>query len=175
MIGKIIASININILMLLGRSIYVSNKTKFRGITLFYVSRHGKLIIGEVVFGASVLNPTQRNINKIIVGGVGNLENGDNVGMSGVSIGCYNSIKIGNNFIIGGDVLIVDSNFHSIDYLSRRADGGVIKTSPITICDDVFIGARSIILKGVTLGSRAIIGAGSVVRESVASNSKHIR
>jgi acetyltransferase-like isoleucine patch superfamily enzyme len=174
MIGNLLAKINIIILKLIGREISISKNVKFRGITFIYVSKRGKLIIGDVIFGSKVLNPTQRNLNKIIVGGVGQLEIGNNVGMSGISIGCYESVKIGDNVIIGGDVLIIDSNFHSSDYYDRRTDGGVIKTSPIFIGNDVFIGARSIILKGVIIGDRTIIGAGSIIRKSVASDSKYV-
>lgn len=42
-----------------------------------------------------------------------------------------------------------------------------IKSAPITIEDDVWIGAHCIILKGVTIGARSIIGAGSVVTKSI--------
>ena len=44
------------------------------------------------------------------------------------------------------------------------------KDSPIKIEDDVLIGANSIILKGVTIGKRTIIGAGSVVTKSIPSD-----
>ena len=42
--------------------------------------------------------------------------------------------------------------------------------SPVIIEDNVFIGARSIILKGVTIGRNSIVGAGSVVTKSIPSN-----
>lgn len=172
MIFKIISIINIGILKIFGRDIYVSPKAKFRGLAFFYVAKNAKVLIGDVTFGSSLLNPTQRNINKFIVGNGASLCVGNNVGFSGVSVGCYSSIIIGNNVVIGGDVLIIDSNFHSSDYLERRSDGGLISTKPIIINNDVFIGTRSIILKGAVVGERAIIGAGSVVRAEVKEDSK---
>ena len=45
-----------------------------------------------------------------------------------------------------------------------------IKSSPIRIGDDVFIGGNSIILKGINIGDRSVIGAGSVVTKDVPSD-----
>jgi len=58
-----------------------------------------------------------------------------------------------------------DHDFHSLDYLERRSLSDVknAASKPIVIGDDVFIGANSIILKGVKIGDRSIVGAGSVV------------
>jgi acetyltransferase-like isoleucine patch superfamily enzyme len=63
----------------------------------------------------------------------------------------------------------MDSNFHALDYNARRINHGVAmaKSSPIYIGNDVFIGAKTIICKGVNIGDRAIIAAGSVVVKSV--------
>jgi acetyltransferase-like isoleucine patch superfamily enzyme len=92
----------------------------------------------------------------------------DNSGFSGVSIYCSNKIKIGHYVNCGGNVCIWDTDFHPLHFMDRRAhDVAKINSAPISIGDDVFIGANSIILKGVKIGDRAIIGAGSVV-------SKHI-
>ena len=59
----------------------------------------------------------------------------------------------------------MDSNFNSSDWHVRRSESDIkdAKSSPVTICDDVFIGAGSIICKGVTIGERSMIAAGSVV------------
>ncbi len=67
--------------------------------------------------------------------------------------------------------MIMDTDAHQIDYLARRRGrsdkSSIIKSAPISIEDDVWIGANSIILKGVTIGARSIIGAGSVVTKSI--------
>tara|TARA_R110002020_G_scaffold144769_1_gene317928 strand:- start:2894 stop:3319 length:426 start_codon:yes stop_codon:yes gene_type:complete len=95
---------------------------------------------------------------------------GNNVGISSVIIAVHNSISIGNNVKLGAGSRIFDSDFHSINYLNRRFSKGDLEfreTSPVFIGDDVFIGANSTILKGVNIGSRSVIGAGSVVTKSV--------
>ena len=68
---------------------------------------------------------------------------------------------------IGGGVLIIDTDCHSIDWKVRRDSDNQICSAPITIEDDVWIGAQCIILKGVTIGARSIIGAGSVVTKDI--------
>ena len=64
----------------------------------------------------------------------------------------------------------MDSDAHSLNYLERRMpslDQIKKKNAPIIIEDDVLIGTRSIILKGVTIGARSVIGSGSVVTKSI--------
>ena len=68
----------------------------------------------------------------------------------------------------------MDSDSHSLNYIDRRdykLDKKNKKSSEIVIEDDVLIGTRSIILKGVTIGARSIIGAGSIVTQSIPSDS----
>lgn len=90
---------------------------------------------------------------------------GDNTGMSQVSITCKDSIKIGLHVTIGAGAMIFDTNFHNTDWRVRRTkeDLKTARTAPVVINDDCFIGARTIICKGVTIGSRSVIAAGSVV------------
>jgi acetyltransferase-like isoleucine patch superfamily enzyme len=96
------------------------------------------------------------------------LKIGNNSGFSGVSIYCANSITIGENVSIGGNVCLWDTDFHPLNYLERRENlTDKINTKPISIGNDVFIGANSIILKGVIVGDRAIIGAGSIVTKNI--------
>jgi len=99
------------------------------------------------------------------------LKIGNNTGLSGVSIYCAKGITIGNYVNIGGNVCIWDTDFHPLNYLDRRVHlVDKINTSPIRIEDDAFIGANSIILKGVTIGEKSIVGAGSVVTKSIPAN-----
>jgi acetyltransferase-like isoleucine patch superfamily enzyme len=97
---------------------------------------------------------------------------GENVGISNSTILSWEKIEIGNNVMIGGGVKIWDTNFHSLNPLIRT--NGIydndVKTSPIKIDDYAFIGAGSIILKGVHIGRNSIIAAGSVVVKSVPAN-----
>lgn len=102
----------------------------------------------------------------------GTITIGDNVGMSQTAIVAMANVSIGNNVLLGGGVKIYTSDFHSLDYLNRRMekkDADNKTCSPVMIEDDVFVGAGSIILKGVSIGSKSIIGAGSVVTKNVPS------
>ena len=91
---------------------------------------------------------------------------GDNVGMSGCTVSAHKSIVIGDNVLIGSGALITDSDAHSMDVAERRKGAGGA-SEPVEIGKDVFIGARAIILKGVTIGSGAVVGAGAVVSKNV--------
>lgn len=136
-----------------------------------FVRNHGKIIIGKN-FTANC------NMQSNPVGGPYQtafavsrnavLNIGDDVGISGTSIMCNKGITIGNNVKIGSGCIIYDTNFHSMDYLCRRdASTDKPKESEVVIGNDVFIGARSVILQGVNIGNGAVIGAGSVVRRNV--------
>lgn len=93
---------------------------------------------------------------------------GNNVGISGSTICAVKSVTIGDNVLIGSGCLITDTDAHPLDYNDRRnRKNDRILSDSIVIGNDVFIGARSIILKGVTIGDRAIIGAGSVVSKDI--------
>lgn len=105
------------------------------------------------------------------------IEMGHHVGMSSPCLWAKERITIGNYVNIGGDCIIMDSDAHNLDWRIRDSgemfsaketmDGHTAKCAPITIEDHVLIGARSIILKGVTIGRGSVIGAGSVVVKSI--------
>jgi acetyltransferase-like isoleucine patch superfamily enzyme len=78
-------------------------------------------------------------------------------------IRCREHISIGNNVSIAYNVLMQDSDYHTMcDELGNEKP----QTLPIVIEDDVWIGAKAIILKGVTLGKGCVVAAGSVVTKS---------
>src|SRR2546426_11340798 len=93
---------------------------------------------------------------------------GTGTGISGASIVARSSVLIGNRVLIGAGACVWDTDFHSLDPEARRvhATRGAA-SAPVHIEDDVFIGARSLILKGVRIGSQAVIGAGAVVTKDV--------
>lgn len=117
------------------------------------------------------LNPLTRNIRSMFhIRQNAQLIIGNNVGISSSCIWANQSIVIGNNVNIGGDSIIMDSDIHSLNYQNRRdskIDYMNSRKSPIIIEDDVFIGSRCIILKGVHIGARTVVAAGSVVTKSI--------
>lgn len=125
------------------------------------------------------INPLCRHQRGCIVAERANtvIEIGHHVGMSSPCIWAKERITIGNYVNIGGDCIIMDSDAHNLDWRIRDSgemfspkesmDGHTAKCAPIVIEDHVLIGARSIILKGVTIGEGAVIGAGSVVVKSI--------
>jgi acetyltransferase-like isoleucine patch superfamily enzyme len=98
---------------------------------------------------------------------------GNNVGISSAAFVCSTRIEIGHNVKMGGNTVIYDTDFHSIEK-SYRMDPALdrvnAKKAPVKIADNVFIGAHTTILKGVHIGENAIIGAGSVVTKNVPAN-----
>jgi len=94
---------------------------------------------------------------------------GDHVGISGSTISCGRFISIGNNVMIGSGCLIMDNDAHNTAPDKRKQPLSEDAYKPVIIEDDVFIGTRSIILKGVTIGKGSVVGAGSVVTKSVPS------
>ena len=132
----------------------------------------GKMEFGKALFlnGKGI---TTCNKMQIIVASEAFLKLGDYTGLSSSSIYCKKNITIGNHVNIGAECLIIDSDFHSSnweDRENREIDKNKAKSAPIHISDYVFIGARSIILKGVSIGEKSIIMAGSVVNKDIPSN-----
>jgi acyl-[acyl carrier protein]--UDP-N-acetylglucosamine O-acyltransferase len=94
------------------------------------------------------------------------LEIGNQFGMSGGSLCAWERIQIGHRVTIGCNSLIIDTDFHPLDAMKRQRASNA-SCSAIRIDDDVFIGASSIVLKGVHIGCGSVIGAGSVVSNDI--------
>ncbi len=99
--------------------------------------------------------------------GEGQITIGDCSGGSAVVLSSRASITVGQHVNLGGNVRIYDHDFHALDPAQRRLclDGQAphIRSAPVCLGDDVFVGANAIILKGVTIGDRTIVAAGAVV------------
>ena len=138
--------------------------------TKFFLNKApgSKITIGDdfIYTNGDAFNPLCRNIRGCICTGLP---------YSKITIGNGTGITIGNHVKIGGDCILLDSDAHSLDYHMRRVEERIatpkymsaVKTAPIVIEDDVLIGTRCIILKGVTIGARSVIGSGSVVTKSI--------
>lgn len=143
-------------------------KCRFNGRTYLNIGRGCKVSIGDGFIANSGVTAgiDCGNGCKIAVRRDATLTIGEYSGMTNTVIQCHERIEIGSHVNIGAGCMIMDSNFHSTDWkdrLDRRKDIANHRNAPIKIGDVVFIGARSIICKGVTIGDHAMIAAGSVV------------
>lgn len=112
---------------------------------------------------------------------------GDRVFFGGGQVICRSRIEMGSNIFVAWGGYIYDHDSHSLDFRERRKDlerqladyragksnfiaskdWSVVRTQPIRIGDDAWIGMHATILKGVTIGEGAIVGAGAVVTKDV--------
>jgi galactoside O-acetyltransferase len=125
------------------------------------------LEVGEGSYVASDINFEKDN-SKLIIG--------KNSFVSGAKFSISSKVQIKDNVSIAFGTVFFDHNSHSLNYKFRRQDlpnrlksfkdWSDVKSDNIIIEDDVWIGANSIILKGLTLGKGSIIAAGSVVTKS---------
>lgn len=139
------------------------------GHVIIRVGRRGAIRIGENVVinsraGSNLVGRTNPTILHCL--GDGHITFGNNSGCSFAVLSSKSSIRIGANTKLGGNARIYDHDYHALDYLSRRSpvnDTAACKTAPVVIGDDSLIGANAIILKGVNIGERSVVGAGAVV------------
>lgn len=165
---------------------YYWNRLKLRllgvhhgeGIRMYnkvYLQIRGDVSIGShfAAYSGDNFNPLVSNARlSICVAKGATLKIGDWSGISGGCIWATESITIGSYVNIGANTIIMDGDMHSTDWRQRHNERSSstptpFKHRPIVIADDVWIGANCIILKGVSIGARTIIGAGSVVTKDI--------
>jgi len=118
------------------------------------------------------------------LGPKGTVKVGDFTLLNGAIIMAEERIEIGNYCLISWNVGIADSDFHPLDAAARRVDAMAlapflpdrparpeIKTKPVIIEDDVWIGMGAVILKGVRIGKGSVVAAGAIVTRDVPPNS----
>lgn len=127
------------------------------------------------------------NCKLIFESEMGEIKIGNRVFIGNSEVLCREKIEFGNNIFVSWGCVFYDHDSHSIDYRQRqnditqllkdlRAEGPLVEnknwdtvaSKPIKVCDNAWIGMKSIILKGVTIGEGAIVAAGSVVTKDVA-------
>nr|WP_315464252.1 DapH/DapD/GlmU-related protein [uncultured Rhodoferax sp.] len=146
----------------------IGQDVKFYGFPILQLARSSTIHIGA----RSIFRSTSRwnvlGINHPCIISTlspnGSIFIGDDVGISGASICAFKSIHIGSKTLLGVNVKIIDTDFHPVSPVNRiyakAVDAGAAE---VYIGNNVFIGANSLILKGVTIGDNTVIGAGSVV------------
>lgn len=142
------------------------------------MGKEAEIVIGDffAINSGDNINPLCANVrSSIYVANGAKLKIGDWSGISGGCIWATDSITVGNHVNIGANCVIMDGDIHNMDWRVRRTDRISpipipFEHKPIVIEDDVWLGTGSIVLKGVTIGARSIIGAGSVVTKDIPSD-----
>ncbi|NNJ11086.1 acyltransferase [Chloroflexales bacterium ZM16-3] len=115
---------------------------------------------GSILMGTPLLYGEGKIIRQLHIGGY-----------TVINIGCVfdlsGPIMIGDHVAIGHEVMFLTSS-HQIDKAIHRA--GPLFTAPITIEDGAWIGARSVVMPGITIGAGSIVGAGAIVTKDVPPN-----
>lgn len=144
----------------------LGTNVNFNGHITINRFKHSKIKIGDNCTFNSHIAFNPRCNNRCVIATAkdfASIEIGNNCGFSGVSLDSYCKIKIGDNVTVGAETQIFDADGHA-DILGTEDE-------PVVIEDNVFIGMRCIIMKGVTIGKNSIIGAGSIVSKSIPPNS----
>jgi acetyltransferase-like isoleucine patch superfamily enzyme len=117
------------------------------------------------------------------IGEKGSCSVGDFTLMNGALVMAEERIEIGSHCLISWNVGIADSDFHPLEPAQRLIDAQALapffkdrpprpklRTMPVIIGDNVWIGMNAVILKGVTIGENSVVAAGAVVTKSVPAN-----
>ena len=149
-------------------------KVTFNGHAKLHFCPNSQVMIGDEFICNSGVDWSMDNTccSKISVWENATLQFGFRSGISNTTIHCSQSIIIGDFVNIGAGCLIFDTNYHSSNWRDREdrikdIENG--KRAPIKIGNHVFVGAHSVITKGVTIGDKSMIAAGSVVMSDIPS------
>ncbi|MFZ4411866.1 MAG: acyltransferase [Bacteroidales bacterium] len=124
------------------------------------INNKGTLIIGNYNSIWSKISNTRLSAH---LGGY--LEIGDHNYINGAFISASNRVVLGNNIKIGPQTMIMDSDFHDISDHNKEG-----QSAEIIIEDNVWLGARCTVLKGVHIGKGAVVAIGAVVTKDVPAN-----
>lgn len=125
-----------------------------------HVRNWGRMVIGDRVQLVATLSPIA-----LIAGSDGLLEIGDGAYINyGCNISAEQHIRIGPRCNLGTDVIMMDNDYHRLEPERRNERP---PSAPIILEENVWIGARAIVLRGVTIGAGSVIAAGSIVTRDV--------
>lgn len=144
----------------------------FFGKTYLVIHPEASVLIGDNCTFRSSFQSNSIGLKQncfISAGRNARLEIGNDCGISGTIISAAENIVLGDRVVCGANVTICDNDRHNLNAELRfeGLNGGI---SPIKIEDDVWIGMNTIVLKGVTIGRGAVIGANSVVNKDIPPN-----
>ena len=139
---------------------------KFFGVTHFKRHPSSEIIIGRNSIFRSSFRSNFMGLNRACgistVSKIAKIKIGSSCGFSGTSIRAYENITIGEHVGVGPNTVITDHDGHPISRQSTE-----MKSAPVIIDNDVWIGMNCVILKGVHIGKGSTIGANSVVTKSI--------
>jgi acetyltransferase-like isoleucine patch superfamily enzyme len=154
------------------KGVHLKKGSKFYGIPFIFLHSNSYISLGENIqirtsrisnfigINRRTMLSTHCKDAQIIIG--------DNCSFTSVVIGARSSITIGNKVMVGANVLITDTDWHSMDPNLRET--GTPDSKPVYIADNVFIGYSTTVLKGVKIGKNSVIGANSVVSKDIPEN-----
>jgi len=139
--------------VIFGRRVIVNHKFVFKG--------KGRLVIGD---DANLWSHGEKNGFYTFSPGA-LIHVGARSRLNGITVQCKKQVFIGDDCLIGSAMLI-DTDFHSVNFENRN-EPSHIKSKPIKIGDKVWLAGQSAVLKGVTIGDRAVVGFRAVVTKDV--------
>lgn len=135
-----------------------------------YIRGSGRIVIGRGVYLSGKINIGLSGSSPSVTPTL-RIGDGTFVGHE-CSFNLRHGIHIGNECLLAGGIVVQDHDGHPLDAVRRRAGEPAPESevAAVSIADGAWIGRRSIILKGVSIGENAVVGAGSLVTRDVPAN-----
>ena len=122
--------------------------------------------LGDIVDGDKFRFISTTVTSEMVAHPGGRLEIGSGVFINyGASLSAHRLVRIGDGCQLGSYACLMDNDYHSVEDREKPGD-----SRPIILGKNVWLGVRVIVLKGVTIGDNAVIGAGSVVTKDIPAN-----
>jgi len=123
--------------------------------------------LGEIFIGDKFRFFSNTVTSEMVAHPGGRIEIGSGVFLNyGASLSAHRLVRIGDGCQIGSYACMMDNDYHRVEDRSKPGE-----SRPIVLGENVWLGVRVIVLKGVTIGDNAVIGAGSVVTKDIPANS----